>query len=88
MHRVARPAGLAGAAFAAALWSAGGPAHAQTSFSTYVALGDSLTAGYSNGSLVETHQRSSYPALLARQAAVTGFEQHAAAAGARTRAST
>ena len=75
MHRVARPAGLAGAAFAAALWSAGGPAHAQTSFSTYVALGDSLTAGYSNGSLVETHQRSSYPALLARQAAVTGFEQ-------------
>jgi len=51
------------------------PAGAQANFSTYVALGDSLTAGFSNGSLVETHQRVSYPALLARQAGVTAFEQ-------------
>jgi lysophospholipase L1-like esterase len=49
-------------------------AGAQTSFSTYVALGDGLTAGMSNGSLVETHQRRSYPALLARQAGATTFE--------------
>lgn len=38
---------------------------AQTRFETYVALGDSLTAGFSSGSLVETHQRNSYPALIA-----------------------
>jgi lysophospholipase L1-like esterase len=75
MLRLAHRAGLAVAAFAVTVLSAAGPAHAQTSFSTYVALGDSLTAGFSNGSLVQTHQRNSYPALLARQAAVTGFEQ-------------
>jgi len=51
------------------------PARAQASFSTYVALGDSLTAEFSDGSLVESHQRGSYPALLARQAGVTTFEQ-------------
>lgn len=51
------------------------PAGAQTNFTSYVALGDSLTAGFSNASLVETHQRRSYPALLARQAAVSAFEQ-------------
>jgi lysophospholipase L1-like esterase len=51
------------------------PAGAQSSFSTYVALGDSLTAGVSNGALVETHQRRSYPALLAQQAGATAFEQ-------------
>jgi lysophospholipase L1-like esterase len=50
-------------------------AHAQASFSTYVAFGDSLTAGFSNGSLVESHQSLSYPALLARQAGVSTFEQ-------------
>jgi lysophospholipase L1-like esterase len=51
------------------------PAGAQTNFTTYVALGDSLTAGMSNGALVETHQRRSYPALLAAQAGVSAFEQ-------------
>ena len=51
------------------------PAGAQTNFTTYVAFGDSLTAGMSNGALVETHQRRSYPALLAAQAGVSGFEQ-------------
>lgn len=50
-------------------------ARAQASFATYVAFGDSLTAGYSNGSLVETHQNLSYPALLARQAGGATFEQ-------------
>jgi len=54
---------------------AAAPAGAQTNFSTYVALGDSLTAGVSNGALVETHQRRSYPALLAAQAGVSAFEQ-------------
>jgi lysophospholipase L1-like esterase len=51
------------------------PAGAQTNFTTYVALGDSLTAGVSNGALVETHQRRSFPALLAGQAGTTAFEQ-------------
>jgi lysophospholipase L1-like esterase len=45
------------------------------SFTTYVALGDSLTAGYMSSSLVVTHQRSSYPALIARQATASSFEQ-------------
>src|SRR5467141_1894032 len=54
---------------------AAAPAGAQTNFTTYVALGDSLTAGMSNGALVESHQRRSYPALLAAQAGVSAFEQ-------------
>jgi lysophospholipase L1-like esterase len=54
---------------------AAAPAGAQTNFTIYVAFGDSLTAGMSNGALVETHQRRSYPALLAAQAGASGFEQ-------------
>jgi lysophospholipase L1-like esterase len=50
-------------------------AQTQTQINIYVALGDSLTAGYSSGSLVETHQRNSYPALIARQATVPDFQQ-------------
>ena len=49
------------------------PASAQT-FNTYVAVGASHDAGYTNATLVETHQRLSYPALIARQAGVQGFE--------------
>jgi len=60
---------LAAAFFAAA------PARAQANFTSYVALGDSLTAGFSNGSLVRSHQLKSYPALLAQQAGVATFEQ-------------
>ena len=63
------------AALALATASCAAVASAQTNFTSYVALGDSLTAGFSNASLVETHQRRSYPALLARQAAVSAFEQ-------------
>ena len=51
------------AAFAALLAA---PAGAQPSFTKYVAVGDSLTAGFTNGSLVLTHQASSWPLLLAR----------------------
>jgi len=47
----------------------------QAALSNYVALGDSLTAGLVNGSLVETHQRNSYPALIARQAGLDLFAQ-------------
>lgn len=46
-------------------------------FTRYVALGDSLTAGFSSNALVETFQRRSYPALIWRQATngAAGFEQ-------------
>lgn len=73
---------LKAGALALALLMVGGAAFAQVStgaanFATYVALGDSLTAGYSNGSINERFQRNSYPALIYRQATgkTTGFEQ-------------
>jgi lysophospholipase L1-like esterase len=50
-------------------------ARAQGSFNVYVALGDSLTAGVVSGSLVETHQANSFPALIARSAGVQDFQQ-------------
>ncbi|HEY5907381.1 MAG TPA: SGNH/GDSL hydrolase family protein [Vicinamibacteria bacterium] len=59
-----------------ALLALAAPAAAQQSaLANYVALGDSLTAGVTNGSLVETHQRNSYPALIARQAGLSAFQQ-------------
>lgn len=44
-------------------------------FSRYVALGDSYGAGYSNDSLVISHQVFSYPAVIARQAGTPDFQQ-------------
>ena len=70
-HRLGRRAIL----FLVVAFFAPALAGAQTNFTSYVALGDSLTAGFTNASLVEAHQRRSYPALLARQAAVSAFEQ-------------
>ncbi len=65
-----------------AVFAAGGPALAQVDtgsadFSVYVALGDSLTAGFTSGGLVLTFQVHSYPALIHRQATdgAPGFEQ-------------
>ncbi len=58
-------------AVALALLGFAAPALAQTTstvnFGTYVAYGDSLTAGYMSSSLVETHQRSSFPAQIGRR---------------------
>jgi lysophospholipase L1-like esterase len=50
---------------------------AQVDASRYVAIGDSLTAGFNSGGLVQDVQRNSYPALIFRQAtgASAGFEQ-------------
>jgi lysophospholipase L1-like esterase len=61
---------VAGAAFAQ-------PNTGSANFSTYVAFGDSLTAGFSSGSINRTFQVNSYPALIYRQATgkTTGFEQ-------------
>jgi len=60
---------------AAFLGAAAVRAEAQTNFTTYVSVGDSLAAGFESGSLVETHQNRSAPALIARQAGVQGFQQ-------------
>ena len=78
MHRLKILAG----ALALALLMAGA-AFGQTvntgtaNFSTYVAMGDSLTAGFSSGSLEQKYQVNSYPALIYREATgkTTGFEQ-------------
>ena len=41
-------------------------------FSTFVALGDSLTAGFADSALYRMGQESSYPAIVARQLAMVG----------------
>lgn len=41
-------------------------------FSTYVALGNSLTAGYADGALYNSAQSTSYPAILGQQFAKAG----------------
>ncbi len=63
---------LAGAAAAAAQVDTG-----SANFTRYVALGDSLTAGFNSGGLVRDVQINSYPALIWRQATAgaAGFEQ-------------
>lgn len=44
-------------------------------FSSYVAVGNSLTAGYADGSLYKSGQKNSYPAILAEQLKVVGGGQ-------------
>lgn len=63
--------------FALILVVAGLPSvsRAQANFNNYFSVGDSLAAGYSSGALVESHQATSVPALIARQAGVQGFQQ-------------
>jgi len=41
-------------------------------FSNFVALGDSLTAGYADGALYLMGQENSYPNILAQQFALVG----------------
>ncbi len=50
-------------------------ARGKADFTRYVALGDSYGAGISNLSLVESHQRYSFPAVIARQARAVDFQQ-------------
>src|SRR6186997_2289705 len=73
MHRLKILAGLLGLV----LLTAGAAFGQEANFSKYVALGDSLTAGFSSGSINRTYQANSYPALIYRQATgnSTGFEQ-------------
>ncbi len=53
---------------------AAAPVLAQVDLSNYVALGDSLTAGFCSGSLLDYYQERSYPAVLAAQAGATDFQ--------------
>jgi len=43
-------------------------------FSNYVAIGNSLTAGYSDGTLYRSGQLNSYPAMLAEQFSIFGAD--------------
>src|SRR5690348_228249 len=78
MHRLKTMAGTLALAFLVAGAAFGQVSTGTANFQTYVAMGDSLTAGFSSGSLVKTYQVNSYPALIFRQAnggSTTGFEQ-------------
>ncbi len=58
----------------AALLLAGG-ASAQVDLSRYVAVGDSLTAAYASAGLAQLYQDHSFPAILAGQFGISGFQQ-------------
>ncbi len=58
-----------------ALLATAGGASAQVNLQNYVALGDSLTAGYASAGLAEFYQAHSYPAILARQFGMASFAQ-------------
>lgn len=51
------------------------PTSGNADFETYVALGNSLTAGFTDGALYLEGQQSSYPAILAQQFALVGGDQ-------------
>ncbi len=48
---------------------------AQADFTKYVAVGDSLTAGFASGGLMVNYQKDAYPAILARQFGMASFQQ-------------
>ncbi|MCF8231390.1 MAG: hypothetical protein K9J27_04305 [Bacteroidales bacterium] len=48
------------------------PSSGEADFSTYVAVGNSLTAGFMNGELYRSGQQNSYPSMLADKFATVG----------------
>lgn len=48
------------------------PGSGSADFSTYIAIGNSLTAGYADGTLYRSGQENSYPAMLAAQFRLAG----------------
>src|SRR4051812_23548345 len=70
-HAVVRGALLLGAAGAFAACNSDsrvfGPTPASPIFTSYVSLGNSITAGYQSGGINDSTQRQSYALLLARQ---------------------
>ncbi|MFZ1080664.1 MAG: SGNH/GDSL hydrolase family protein [Candidatus Kryptoniota bacterium] len=51
------------------------PSNGTLNFTTFVSLGNSLTAGYQSGALLESAQVWSYPADIAKQAGAANFVQ-------------
>ncbi len=51
------------------------PNTGDASFASFVAIGNSLTAGYQNGALYESGQKYSFVSMIAKQAGVSTFEQ-------------
>lgn len=51
------------------------PANGGVLFQRYVALGNSITAGYQSGGILDSTEVRSYPSLLAARASITGFGQ-------------
>ena len=71
-------AGLVSACGPDASGGGGSPDAGRGDFSTFVAVGDSFTAGYADAALYRQIQRSSLPSILAQQFAKVGggkFEQ-------------
>src|SRR5438045_1017293 len=70
-HMTVRGALLVGAAGVIAACTSDatvlGPTASDAIFSSYVALGNSITAGYQSGGINDSTQRQSYAVLLARQ---------------------
>jgi hypothetical protein len=58
----------------AALLLAALPAFADVDMTRYLALGDSLTAGFASGGLTQYYQERSYPAMLAGVAGAPDFQ--------------
>jgi lysophospholipase L1-like esterase len=75
MRNEKSPLRLAATAIALAAAFALPAAAQQADFTTFVQIGDSLTAGFTDGCLVEYAQNDSYGAILARHAGVSGFQQ-------------
>src|SRR5271165_1215071 len=61
-------AGLAGCALYDRLTGNGGTTSSTPGFTTTVVIGDSLSAGYQNGSLLESQQPNGWASLVAKQA--------------------
>jgi lysophospholipase L1-like esterase len=70
--KIARKALLLGLVLSLAVT---GGASAQVDFTKYVAVGDSLTAGYASSGLAEYYQAYSFPSQIARQAMPGQFQQ-------------
>jgi phospholipase/lecithinase/hemolysin len=69
------------AAFVGLVLLAAGPLAGQT-FHKYVALGDSITASFQGACLVQRHQAASFAEVIARQLAISDFQQPLFAEGA------
>ena len=61
------------------------PAMAQADFTMYAALGDSVTAGFASGSLMDWYQDRSYPAVIAAHRAHSRVGQPGTDTGDRAR---